>query len=157
MDGQNLVNLAYHLAVVAHDGQYRKGSGEPYMNHVDRVANGVYGWKAICVAYLHDVVEDTNVSLEAIYQLFPEEIVDAVIILTRNPDDPLQATYMDYIALVASSGNDLAIKVKLSDLDDNMRDTEKLSPEHREFAIRRYTRAKSLILDVLDAVERRDA
>lgn len=150
MDGQNYVNLAKHLAVVAHDGQYRKGSGEPYMNHIQSVADGVFGWKRKCVAYLHDVLEDCPGYTEVLFQLFPAGIFNSVLILTRNPDDPLQSTYMDYIDYICASGDMDAIYVKWADLDHNMKDTEKLSPEHREFAIRRYTRAKSRIINLLE-------
>lgn len=150
MDGQNYVNLAYHLAVVAHDGQFRKGTGEPYINHVQAVADGVFGWKRKCVALLHDVLEDCPGYTEVLYRLFPGEIFNSVGVLTRNHDDPVQSTYMDYIDYICATGDLDAIYVKLADLDHNMKDTDKLSPEHREFAIRRYTRAKSRIINFLE-------
>ena len=75
---------AYEFGARAHEGQTRK-SGEPYITHPVAVAQELAGmhldWEAICAAILHDVVEDTEASLEEITEKFGEEvalIVDGV-------------------------------------------------------------------------------
>jgi GTP pyrophosphokinase len=75
---------AYEFGAVAHEGQTRK-SGEPYITHPVAVAQELaemhLDWEAICAAILHDVVEDTEASLEEITAKFGEDvalIVDGV-------------------------------------------------------------------------------
>ena len=75
---------AYEFGAAAHKGQTRK-SGEPYITHPVAVAQELAEMhldsEAICAAILHDVVEDTGASLEAIQEKFGEEvalIVDGV-------------------------------------------------------------------------------
>ena len=75
---------AYEFGAVAHEGQTRK-SGEPYITHPIAVAQELaemhLDWEAICAAILHDVVEDTEASLEEITEKFGEDvalIVDGV-------------------------------------------------------------------------------
>ena len=75
---------AYEFGAHAHEGQTRK-SGEPYITHPVAVAQELadmhLDWEAICAAILHDVVEDTEASLEEITEKFGEDvalIVDGV-------------------------------------------------------------------------------
>ena len=75
---------AYEFGALAHEGQTRK-SGEPYITHPVAVAQELadmhLDWEAICAAILHDVVEDTEASLEQITEKFGEDvalIVDGV-------------------------------------------------------------------------------
>jgi (p)ppGpp synthase/HD superfamily hydrolase len=68
-----------------------------------------------CIALLHDVVEDSDVPLECLAKWFSPEVVDAVSHLTHREED----SYEDYIEKV--SRNQLASKVKLADLRDNIR------------------------------------
>ncbi len=121
-DGSQLQALADALASVVHTGQYRKGTGEPYVNHVRRVAGRVKGWHAKTVALLHDVIEDTplrDVDLERIG--FPREIVRDVVALSRK-EFPARETYADFIDRTIRDGSDDALRVKLADLQDNLTD-----------------------------------
>lgn len=121
LNGQDYTELARALAKVAHARQFRKGSGEPYFNHVQRVANSVNGWKARTVAYLHDVIEDTEVTSGALLLVgFPLEIVDAVLLLSRRQEE----TYKQFIQRTIDSGNRLVWEVKQADLADNLRDID---------------------------------
>jgi len=61
MHGSHLRDLAVALARVVHSGQSRKGTGEAYFNHVERVARRVPGWRAQTIAFLHDTIEDTAI------------------------------------------------------------------------------------------------
>lgn len=103
-------------ATAAHEGQVDK-AGRPYIEHPRRVADRVAEVDgraaAVCVAWLHDVVEDSNVTLdELLDDDFSDAIVDAVDALTRREDEG-----DDYYRRVAS--NDLAVAVKRADIWDN--------------------------------------
>ncbi len=119
---------ALYMAVIAHAGQVRKGSGEPYIVHPIRVAaraimaadgfTPVFKEKLRIIAVLHDVVEDSDVSLDDITVAFGAEVSAAVSLLTRDEG----ASYPDFIHRLACSNNELAIRVKIADLGDNMSD-----------------------------------
>lgn len=77
---------ALKFAAEAHNGQYRKYSSEPYIEHPKRVAEIVrsvpHTPEMICAAYLHDVVEDTPVTIEDIRGKFGGKVADLVGELT---------------------------------------------------------------------------
>ena len=66
------------------------------------------------MAYLHDTVEDTEVTVGEIREIFGDEIADAVALMTHAGGVP----YMDYVKEIGK--NPLARKVKLADLTHNM-------------------------------------
>ena len=108
----HLTNQAMKLAYEAHHGQVDKG-GIPYIFHPYHLAEQMDDECSTCVALLHDVVEDTQITLEQLRQVFPQEVVDAVAVLTHPKDEP----YLDYIRRVCE--NPIAKKVKLADLQHN--------------------------------------
>ncbi|MCG3147231.1 MAG: hypothetical protein PCFJNLEI_00669 [Verrucomicrobiae bacterium] len=111
---------ACDLARRAHAEHVRK-TGEPYFNHVERVALSLSDSTARAVGYLHDVLEDCNdPALLDELNRFPEPIVTACKLLTR----PSGETYFNFIHRVLASGNQTAIAVKIADLKDNLRDLE---------------------------------
>lgn len=77
---------ALEFAAKAHGAQQRKYSEEPYIEHPKRVAEIVrtvqHSSEMICAAYLHDVVEDTPVSLQEIEENFGKEVAALVDELT---------------------------------------------------------------------------
>ena len=105
---------ALNIAYSAHQGQIDKG-GIPYIQHPIRVALNCRTDDEKIVALLHDVIEDTSVTVEElINEGFNQNIIDAIISLTkRNGED-----YMTFIRRVSS--NELATLVKIQDLKDNM-------------------------------------
>lgn len=115
--GGLLVEAARLVATAAHAGQVDKG-GAPYIEHPafvsDRVAWCGGGRVAVAAAWLHDVVEDTAVSLDALASVFPESVVEAVDALTRRDGEP----YFDYVE--RARGNEAACLVKISDLEHNL-------------------------------------
>lgn len=121
-------NLAYRLALKAHDGQTRQvliegGREEPYINHAVRVALAVDGDNRKAIALLHDVLEDTDVTyLELERRGVEKGILLAVEALTRLGDE----TYREYIERLATWDHlywsDITRDVKLADLDDNLSD-----------------------------------
>lgn len=111
--GVGSVERARQIAATAHDGQTDM-SGVAYITHPERVAAGVSGDpSAEVVAWLHDVVEDTGVTLADLATEFPPEIVAAVDAITKRIGEGSD----EYYRRVAA--NPLALKVKYADLADN--------------------------------------
>jgi len=109
----NDLEKAIDLAVDAYADQTDKGNAT-YIRHPLRVMEAVDTEPERIVAVLHDVVEDADYSLENIEKEFGEEIRDAVDALTRRDDE----SYMDFID--RSAANQIAKKVKIADIEDNM-------------------------------------
>lgn len=108
-----LVKKAYEIARNAHFGQKDK-AGVDYIKHPETVANLVQTDEQKIVAYLHDVVEDTALTLDDLMRHgFPNRIISAVDALTKKDGQ----SYQSYLELVKS--NDLAKVVKLADLKHN--------------------------------------
>jgi (p)ppGpp synthase/HD superfamily hydrolase len=152
-----LYALARSLARVAHFGQKRKGNGEPYFAHVARVAqsveDGTGSTRAAIVALLHDTLEDTTVTEEALLAIgFSTRIVHDVLALTRRPDEE----YMHYIGRLIEYGSDDALRVKLADLTDNLRDIDTL-PRPVELIASLRTRYLKALHYVGDALTSRSA
>ena len=105
---------AIALAAKAHAGQ-KDLAGEPYILHPLRVMLKVASEPERIVAILHDVVEDTNHTLDDLRLAgCSPEVVDAVDRLTRREGED----YFDYVARAAE--HPLARRVKIADLEDNM-------------------------------------
>ena len=107
------VKLAYAIALVAHKNQYDK-VGVSYINHPLTVSKSLETEDEKIVGLLHDVIEDTSVSLDDLRLFFDEYIIEAIDLLTHKEEDK----YMDYLAKIKT--NPLALKVKLADLKHNM-------------------------------------
>lgn len=102
------------LCLYAHKGQVDK-SGNPYILHPIKVMMGVNSIEEKQVALLHDVIEDSEITLDDLRKIgYPETIVSAVDALTKRPGESRME------AAVRTAKNQIAIKVKLSDLDHNM-------------------------------------
>ena len=112
-------NVAKEIAIRAHEGQFRRDGVTPYWKHPERVAARLSGDdKAQAVAWLHDVLEDTEETEESLARAgLPNEIIEAVVLLTKTP----MASYLDYI--IGIRDNRLARKVKIQDMLDNLSDT----------------------------------
>lgn len=110
-------NLALCLAKTAHGSQLY--GTHPYVEyHVLGVVNNIinlgFNSKYITVALLHDVVEDTHITLETLSQLFSKEIVEAVSLLTYTKS----VTRDEYLKKIKN--NKLAKIVKIADATFNM-------------------------------------
>ena len=103
---------AMKIAYAAHHGQVDNG-GIPYIFHPYHLAEQMQDEYTTCVALLHDVVEDTDVTLEELAKIFPAEVVEAVGMMTHGKDEP----YLDYVRRVKR--NPIAKAVKLADLRHN--------------------------------------
>lgn len=78
-----LTNKAMRLAYAAHQGQTDK-SGQPYIFHPYHLAEQMTDEVSVCVALLHDVVEDTDLTLADLEREFPKEDTDALRLLTHE-------------------------------------------------------------------------
>lgn len=140
--------FALEFALNAHKGQLDKG-WTPYIQHIMGVWSRVRDEDLTTqiVALLHDVPEDTEVSLSTIYVQFGDDVGKAVGILTHIPGQAYEA----YIASIAHSGNKSAILVKLADLEDNTSAArqKRLPEERKEYFLKRtrtkYEPAKELL------------
>jgi len=106
--------LAERIAREAHLDQVDK-SGEPYIGHPQRVAARVQGDVPKAVAWLHDVLEDTDLTESDLRDSvgFPDHIVDAVVALTHLPNEP-NLVYWHRVRV-----NQIARVVKRADIADN--------------------------------------
>ena len=108
-----LTKKAMNIAYMAHHGQFDKG-GYPYIHHPIHLAEQMETEETTIVALLHDVVEDTDYTLENLSEMgFGETVVKALSLLTH--DDAVE--YMDYV--LAIKDNPIAKAVKLADLRHN--------------------------------------
>jgi len=139
--GDERVAQALYLAATAHRGQ-RDRAGKPYIFHPLHLALAAGNAEERCVALLHDVLEDTDVTSEQLSQHgFGARIVRAVTLLTRRSDE----TYEQFILRVA--GDRLASRVKLLDLAHNS-DLSRLpgAPSEQDLARqRRYAAATATL------------
>ena len=107
------IERAIEIAAKAH-ASVKDKQGQPYLLHPLRVMMGVEGEEAQIVAVLHDVVEDTPMSLDDIRaEDFSQQVIDGLELVTHLKEQP----YSEYV--IACKKNSIACQVKLSDLRDN--------------------------------------
>ena len=140
-----LTKKALKISFDAHNNQVDK-SGMPYVYHPFHLAEQMNDELSTCVALLHDVVEDTDITLDDLKSKgFPDEVIEALSLMTHNDDVP----YLDYVR--AMKDNSIARKVKLADLAHNS-DLTRLD-EVDDKAIERVNKYKQAIL-ILKRAER---
>jgi (p)ppGpp synthase/HD superfamily hydrolase len=125
----------------AHEGQIDK-SGRPYYLHPLRVAMRLMHCSAAerHAALLHDVIEDTRVTLDDLRELgYSGEVLELVALLTR--DKPGGESHNAYIERIVRSGEPRALRVKLADVYDNMSPARTRSlPSHERGLRHRFAR-----------------
>lgn len=132
-----LTKKALRLCFSAHKEQVDK-TGLPYVFHPFHLAEQMDDEISTVCALLHDVVEDTDITLSDIRKMgFTEEVVQVLALLTHENDVP----YMDYIKRIST--NPIATKVKIADLLHNS-DTTRLDVVD-EFALRREEKYKKAL------------
>lgn len=108
-----LTKKAMQIAFNAHKEQVDKNN-MPYIYHPIHLAEQMDDEESICVALLHDVVEDTDMTFEQLeLEGFTQPIIDALRLMTHDSDIP----YIDYVKNIKD--NPIAKKVKLADLKHN--------------------------------------
>lgn len=109
----SITKKAMKLCFEAHKNQTDK-SGLPYVFHPFHVAEQMPDETTTVVALLHDVIEDTDFTLQDLREMgFDEDVLDALALMTHDKNVP----YMEYVAKI--KGNDIARTVKLEDLRHN--------------------------------------
>jgi (p)ppGpp synthase/HD superfamily hydrolase len=147
---------AKEYATAKHEGQVRKYTGEPYINHPAAVADIVRGvphtQAMIAAAWLHDTVEDTDATLQEVTELFGIEVGIFVEMLTdvSKPEDGNRALRKAIDCDHTAQAIPQAKTIKLADLIDNSHSIIKRDPEFAKV----YMKEKQLLLQVLGEGDR---
>lgn len=136
---EGTVARAFRFAEQAHRGQKRK-SGEPYFNHVLATAQTLYEWKldetSLAAGLLHDVVEDTSVTLKDIEREFGQEVaflVDGVTKLGRIKYRGTAARVENLRKMFLALSEDLRVVfIKLADRLHNLKTLGALPPQKQK-------------------------
>ena len=132
---------AISLAAKQHEGQVDKANA-PYILHPLRVMLNTPTIEHKIVAVLHDILEDTETTIEDLYQFgFQEHIIDAIVALTKEQGE----TRLE--AAQRARQNPIARVVKLADINDNMDLSRIQSPTIKDFErLKEYQQVRDLLL-----------
>lgn len=132
---------AISLASKQHEGQVDKANA-PYILHPLRVMLNVPTIEHKIVAVLHDILEDTETTIEDLYQFgFQQHIIDAIVALTKKQGE----TRLE--AAQRARQNPIARVVKLADINDNMDLSRIQSPTVKDFErLKEYQQVRDLLL-----------
>lgn len=142
----DVTRKAMKICYDAHAGQVDK-SGVPYVFHPIHVAEQMDDEASTIVALLHDVVEDTDLSLDDLRgEGFGEEVIAALSLLTHDTD----VAYHDYVRKIKT--NEIATKVKLADLAHNSDLTRLLrEPNEKDLErIEKYRISQQILLGEIE-------
>lgn len=134
---------AMMTAYNAHHGQLDV-NGVPYIFHPYHVAEQMKDEITVCVALLHDVVEDTGVTMDELAAEFPDEVIGALKLLTHEPG----TDYYEYVKRICT--NPVARAVKMGDMLHNMDETRiydksRVSEERLKHWREKYARAMKIL------------
>lgn len=141
-DDKDLIRRALDLAIDAHKDQRRK-SGEPYIYHPIAVAQIVaseigLGAVAIAAAFLHDVVEDTDYTIEDMERLFGKKvavIIDGLTKISGIQDQNISVQAENFRKMLLTLSDDVrVILIKLADRLHNMQTMDSM-PRHKQLKI----------------------
>ena len=134
----DLTKKALKLCFEVHKEQVDK-TGMPYVFHPFHLAEQMDDELSTVCALLHDVVEDSNVTLQNLADMgFPPVVLEVLALLTHAPDIP----YMEYVKKIAV--NPIAKKVKIADLKHNS-DVTRVDGEVDEYMQARWQRYKTAL------------
>lgn len=136
---------AIKLMFEAHKNQVDK-SGIPYVFHPWHVAESMQDEDSVVVALLHDVVEDTNITIDDLKKEgFNSKVIEALEKMTHNKN----TDYYEYIKTIGS--NELATKVKIADLMHNMDYTRlEIIDKKAEEKLKKYKKSLNYLLSIND-------
>ena len=134
--GSELSTAALRFARRVHLGQHRKQTHEQFVEHpiavADLLMDAGYDGPMISAAYLHDVVEHTDVQLDELRERFGPDVAGIVDCLSEDPDiDGYGARKRALRKGILESGGDPVV-IYAADRVANMRDWRKVPPEDRE-------------------------
>ena len=99
----------------------------------------------VAAGILHDVVEDTDITMEELQKEFPQKVIDALTLLTHNDN----TEYYDYVRKIKT--NSLAKKVKLEDIRHNSDETRAadsdITEQQLEYWRNKYNKARAILLE----------
>lgn len=143
-----VIEHAKKISQIAHAGQKRRGGEDYFAAHVEPIANSVTDYLKP-IAYLHDVIEDTEITLEELKNVgFPEYIIKAVELLTHRNNEPNES----YWTKIAKNID--ATTVKIADIKNNLMSapTEKQRKKYlraiKLFKDRGYSDLLQSVLDI---------
>ena len=114
----DIVDAAKRLATIAHQNQFRKDGVTPYITHPEAVADVMNTPEEKAIAWLHDVLEDTEYTESHILFFgIPEDIVRDIKALTKTKGTP----YEEYLTNILNHPR--AQRVKIADMIHNYKDT----------------------------------
>lgn len=139
-----LTNKAMKIAYDAHHGQFDY-NGIPYIFHPIHLAEQMDDEISCCAALLHDVAEDTDITMEDLAREFPEEVIRVLKLLTHEKG----TDYFDYVRAIKA--DPIAVKVKLADLAHNSDQTRCVGSDLKEEKLaywrQKYARAKAILTE----------
>ena len=139
-----LTNKAMTIAYQAHHGQVDY-NGIPYIFHPIHLAEQMDDEISCCAALLHDVAEDTSLTLDDLSREFPPQVMEVLTLLTHDDDTP----YFVYVCRIKD--HPIARKVKLADLAHNSDQSRcvgsDLSPERLAYWKDKYEKATKILLE----------
>lgn len=138
---KKVITEAFHFATKAHEGQTRR-NGEPYIHHpivtAKILAEIGMGGKTIAAGLMHDVPEDTDVTLEDIEAKFGKEIANLVDGVTKLGKIKLRGSHEEYFLenlrkmFLAMASDIRVVIIKLADRLHNMQTLEHLPPNKQQ-------------------------
>lgn len=143
---ERAIAIASHL----HHDQVRRNNQELYINHPLRVMNNIRrniknpNEILLVAAILHDVVEDTEYTIEEVTRDFNSDVAEIVSILSK-PDE-WDLSYMDYIQKIIDSNNTSAMIIKFFDAFDN---SIWVDPNGFEKPMKRYIKVMNNLKPIL--------
>ena len=146
----DLTRLAMQVAYKAHHGQTDL-QGIPYIYHPIHLAEQMETEDTCVVALLHDVIEDTEMTLEDLREYgFTEKQLEAIELISNEnvdhtlPDEEREREYLEYVKKL--SVNPIARTVKIADLKHNSDRTRRIEDTDRDEArYRKYSKALELL------------
>jgi (p)ppGpp synthase/HD superfamily hydrolase len=142
---KHVVEEAIGVATAFHEGQVDK-NGDVYILHPIRVMLRFTDPIERAAAVLHDVVEDTVLSLAYLKSHgFPERVVELVDLLTRMHGEK----YMDYLERIAT--DPVAMRIKIADVEDNMPRPDRPLPDEYKGLRKRYKKSLQFLFERSEA------
>lgn len=139
-----MTKKAMQIAYNAHHGQVDQ-VGAPYILHPVHLAEQMDDEISCTVALLHDVAEDTSVTLQQLSEVFPQEVIVPLTLLTHEKG----TDYFEYVKAIRQ--NPVAVKVKLADIAHNSDQSRCVGaglPEVKlQYWRNKYSRAKRILCE----------
>lgn len=143
MKEADLIRTALKIMYYVHINQDDKTGGAQILHPLAVGCMGSTNEEKI-VGFLHDVVEDSVYTFDdLINEGFSDSVITALRLLTHNERD----TYEEYVHKIAESGNTLALKTKLHDLQHNIARGKKAGLSH---LVEKHTKALAIIQEALN-------